>query len=172
MSKTTLTGMNSLAVMPDNTPENSSEDMLKSSNIMNTLIISLIVIVVMILLITMISQSRFIDHFSIPSAFFIFGIGLALFRGAQLMKQQTDWRFMAIISLALLAGSYLISLHNVNYAWFGSIILIITFLADAGYGLYMKWSVKKAMDDIYLWGGLICDIVLAGLLVYALTGDM
>lgn len=140
--------------------------------LMTTLIMAIVVLVVMTLLVVWITQSRFIDHFSIPTMFFIFGIGLAVIRGAQMMKEECDYRFMVAVILLLVIGGYMINLHNVNHAWTGSLILILALVADAGYSAYVKWGYKKKMDDILLWGGFACDIALISLLIYGITGDM
>ena len=140
--------------------------------LLNVIMMAIVVLIVMIVLITWITQSRFFDHYSIPGAFFIFGIGLACFRGAQLMKQQTDWRFMVGLLAAFVVGGYMINLHNTNHAWSGALILTLAFVADAGYSAYMKWGSKKPMDEIPFWGGIVCDVVLIGLLIYGMTGDI
>ena len=98
-----------------------------------------------------------------------------------MMQGALDWRFMAAFALVLVIGGYLISLHNVNHAWTGALVLIFAFVADAGYSAWMKWGGKKEDADnksenptesVCLFGGLACDVALIALLVYGISGDM
>lgn len=135
-------------------------------------IMAIFVLVVMVVLIAFIAMSRFIAHESFPFIFLLFGLILAYARGSQMLKGEVDYRYLIIFALLLLLGAYLISLHNVNYAWWGAVILIVAFLADAGYAAYMKWSKKQEVNNMIFWGGLVSDVVLAILLLLAVIRDM
>lgn len=188
MSKTSTTAQQSHTVDMGDVLLSPAPADLKSTTsakdaLMTSIMMAIVVLIIMIALVLWMVSSRFIHHYSVSSLFVVFGIALACTRAAQMMKNETDWRFMAVLLVVMAIGSYLINLHNTSHAWTGALVLIFAFIADAGYSAWMQWGGKskdasgketpaKELDPTLLYGGLACDVAMIGLLIYGITGDM
>lgn len=133
------------------------------------ILIQIVVLVALAFVITLIALSNYVSMFSFP---LLLGLGLVFSVGCKVLVMGNDpkipmWYGLVMLGL-LLVSAFLFMSSNVDTAWWGAVILLLTLLVDVVAVVAYKWYLKGTAGNVLVYGTLIGDVIAIIALAYLL----
>jgi hypothetical protein len=168
-----FTSKPALSKAPD-TPEDTktkTKTEISSQYAMN-FVIGVIVAIVVTVVIMMIYNSNYIQTISMPGIFLIFGLIFLASKIFQAFSGHKDNKynllFFGVLGVGLAAATYLINGDDSDTNEWGVYLLIAMHLIDLIYVILVKWSFKQPINDLALYGSIVADIGIVGVLLFTI----
>jgi hypothetical protein len=140
------------------------------SAVLGDILITIAVSLIFTFVIMMIVQSNYIQAFSWPSLYAIFGLLFIVSKASLALNNRKDISlvYVGVVVVLMVAGSVLVSQHDVDTAKWGVYALILGHITDLAYLLYVKYGQKTNICSTALWGSIISDAAIIFFLLYSL----
>lgn len=125
-------------------------------------LIKIFLCILVVVFIFFIIQSAYLQTYTYE---LILGASLLLVAFSKIiLSYRLPLLYIVIFTLLLGISSWLLSQNDDDYAWWGSLLLIITLVLDIGYILYFKFSKKIEFTNLSLYTTLIGGLISIGFL--------
>lgn len=166
MSTNYLNQKTDAAVAGDGSEQKTTIDRSAVTDIIMAVLITVLLTVIIITIV----QSPYIHSFCYPTLYSVLGFTFIIAKTALVFRNGKDihrWYIIGI-TIAMLVGAIFVSNSDVETAKWGVYLMIATHIMDAVYLGLSKYSWKKDICPIALWGGIASNILIVILLIYSL----